>query len=329
MADRKLRLDVLDPSEFIWEEGPSVKGAYGQVRFAELDGTRVAVKTLLAGIEMNFLEEIKLAFAASWADYIANFDQGAIARVVNAGVFRVLGVDVEALVMEAYDGDLAGLLSSLRREGISLGLNNELLAVRDMISAVRVVHDLGVWIRDIKLKNFLYKFVGGRPRLFYGDFGFAIEEDRDFVNIVGSPSTMAPEIVYDSFVRGGRSTEDIKRFARGIGVDMTDDQLEFGKKNLRADLYSLGVVMFHLINLEHPYMGWIRAVFASNDDFNSLTVSCFSHLCVKPEKFKDPNHPLKPLIMKLLEKNPDDRYQTIDEVMADFERICSDLGVAL
>lgn len=81
----------------------------------------------------------------------------------------------------------------------------------------------------------------------------------------------------------------------------------------RSDLYSLGVILFHLFTGRFP--------FESNEDIQII----YDHVATKPPLLNMIDHSLpimiSNLVEKLLMKNPDDRYQSLEGVIYDLELI--------
>jgi PAS domain S-box-containing protein len=86
-----------------------------------------------------------------------------------------------------------------------------------------------------------------------------------------------------------------------------------GEVDYRADLYSLGATLYELLTGHPPF-----------EEQDALEV-VFSHLARQPVSPQELNpsipKPLADLVLKLLEKNPDHRYQTASGLKADLE-IC-------
>ena len=153
--------------------------------------------------------------------------------------------------------------------------------------AVARMHDRGVIHRDITPANIV---VGddGAPCLV--DFGLASSfaeirpEFTHHAEIVGTLAYLAPEAT-------GRT---------GRAVDQ------------RADLYALGAVLYELATGEPP--------FGAGDPLRLV----HDHLARVPVPAAEVNRavpaPLSGIIMHLLEKEPDNRYQTADGLVYDLER---------
>jgi predicted ATPase/signal transduction histidine kinase/DNA-binding response OmpR family regulator/GAF domain-containing protein len=151
--------------------------------------------------------------------------------------------------------------------------------------ALRKVHACGLVHRDLKPAHILVDAVSGIVRL--GGFGLAAYRD-DHANeqIVGTLAYMAPE-------QTGRLRSQV---------------------DVRSDLYSLGVIFYELLQGELPFrahapLEWIHNHVARAPAPLSAGV---------PEQ-------LRAIVMKLLAKSADDRYQTASGLHADLRQCSIDL----
>ncbi|WP_432826404.1 AAA family ATPase [Dactylosporangium sp. CA-092794] len=161
------------------------------------------------------------------------------------------------------------------------------LAVR-LARAVAGMHRRGVMHRDIAPANVVIA-PGGTPCLVDFDLATTLAEIRpEFTHhteIVGTLAYLAPE-------QTGRT---------GRWVDQ------------RADLYALGATLYELATGAPP--------FGSGDPLR-LTHDHLARVPVPPERVNPAvPAPLSEIIMHLLEKEPDNRYQTAEGVVYDLERL--------
>ena len=161
---------------------------------------------------------------------------------------------------------------------------------RQILSALRFAHRHGIVHRDIKPHNVL---VDGEGRVKVTDFGIAragASQMTEAGSIVGTAQYLSPEQ------------------ARGTNVDQ------------RSDLYSLGVVLYELLTGSAPFGG------------DTPVEIAMKHLSQVPEppSVKRPNlpHDLDLLVVRALAKDPDDRYQSAEEMDADLERVARGVAVS-
>jgi serine/threonine-protein kinase len=161
---------------------------------------------------------------------------------------------------------------------------------RQILSALRFAHRHGIVHRDIKPHNVL---VDGDGRVKVTDFGIAragTSQMTETGSIVGTAQYLSPEQ------------------ARGGEVDP------------RSDLYSLGIVLYELLTGKTPFDGETPVEIA------------MKHLSTapKPPSTLRPDVPreLDMVVLRALAKNPDDRYQSADQMEADLERVARGARVA-
>ena len=158
--------------------------------------------------------------------------------------------------------------------------------MRHICSALQAAHDIGVVHRDLKPSNIRVD-VEDRPRVL--DFGLAVltgSDRRGSERLLGTPSYMAPE---------------------QIRKPDTVDQ--------RADIYSLGVILFRMVTGRLPF----RADSTQELLVRHLTEPAPSARPVNPDVTPE----LDQVILRCLEKEPDDRYGTVQAVYEDVRQALS------
>src|SRR5262245_8245209 len=161
---------------------------------------------------------------------------------------------------------------------------------RQILSALRFAHRHGIVHRDIKPHNVL---VDAEGRVKVTDFGIAragTSQMTEAGSIVGTAQYLSPEQ------------------ARGSGVDQ------------RSDLYSLAVVLYELLTGSVPFNG------------DTPVEIAMKHLSQKPEPPSELRSELPReldlVVMRALAKDPEDRYQSAEEMDADLERVARGASVS-
>jgi serine/threonine protein kinase/tetratricopeptide (TPR) repeat protein len=179
-------------------------------------------------------------------------------------------------VMDEVAGE--SLRQRLVREG-RLSTEETARIVSDMASALDCARRAGVVHRDVKPENVLLDQATGRALL--ADFG------------------IARAVVADS---GGSSTG--QGVAVGTPVYMSPEQAAGEEIDSRSDLYALGVVAYEMLAGHPPFQGPNRVVVSK-------------HIAERPVPLERvrPDAPgeLTGAIMRALEKQPSDRWQTGEE----------------
>jgi serine/threonine protein kinase/beta-lactam-binding protein with PASTA domain len=162
--------------------------------------------------------------------------------------------------------------------------------VRQILSALRVSHRTGVIHRDIKPHNVL---VDGEGRLKVTDFGIARAGPSQMTeagSIVGTAQYLSPEQ------------------AQGAPVSES------------SDLYSVGIVLYELLTGEVPFSG---------ESPVEIAMKHLSKAPTPPSQLRpELPHDLDLVVMRALAKDPEERYQTADEMDADLARVARGLHVS-
>ncbi|MCK6509168.1 protein kinase [Myxococcota bacterium] len=253
------------------------EGGFGTVYRAEnqASGTSFAVKVLHA---KHLDKSVMVKRFEREARTIARLDHPNVIRVTDFGQFED---GSHYLVMELLEGfPLDDWLE--QRRSLSIALLESVL--KQIGSALSYVHQHGVIHRDLKPANLFLSFEFGQKsvRCKLLDFGIAGLSDEPGLTktgaVLGSPLYMSPE--------------QIEGHAK--------------KADARTDLYSFGVIVFHLLAGLPPYV--------SNDMMSVL----FNHLHAPIPRLKDvrPAFSWSPSIevffQKALAKAPQDRYPNAD-----------------
>src|SRR3569832_3000670 len=181
---------------------------------------RVAIKTVKVE---NLSEE-----AAAEYEHRFRTEARSAARLQHPNIVSVYDSDrdgdIAFLVMEYIQGDD---LKHHLDKGVRYTLEQSLKMIRDLLSALDYAHKQGIVHRDITPANLLIE-PGGRVKL--TDFGVARNQDsgeatRTQGSMVGTLKYMAPE------------------------------QVQGQKIDSRADLFSVGVVLYQLLTDKRPFDG--------------------------------------------------------------------------
>jgi hypothetical protein len=156
--------------------------------------------------------------------------------------------------------------------------------IRDIAKGLDYAHSQGIIHRDIKPQNILMA-EGSIPRI--TDWGMSKVMGTGFLpTITGfSLSYAAPE---------------------QIAPD------RFGDTDPRTDIYQLGVVFYELLTAELPFEG---------DDITRVSGRILTEIAPMPSAKNPAAMPYDRIIAKCLEKDPAGRYQSVQELVDDLERI--------
>jgi len=180
------------------------------------------------------------------------------------------------LILEFVDGpNLSGLIRS--QPGARCDAATTLRIGSQVCQALEYAHSRGILHRDIKPENIMITSAG-LPKLM--DFGLARALGGPNLTqrgvIVGTPAYLPPE--------------------QALGK----------RSDTRSDLYSLGCVLYEMVTGRPPFRG---------DDPVKVIFSHINDLPMMPQKLAPEIPPaLERVILKLLAKDPDQRYQSASEL---------------
>ena len=200
-------------------------------------------------------------------------------------------------VVRAYDfirdGDLVGYtmeyvgggdLADLISDQDSLSIAEISRLIGQVCSGVQAIHDAGIVHRDLKPENLL---LSPDRNIKITDFGIARTKAgprlTEHGGVVGTLDYVSPEY------------------------------LEKSEVDTRSDIYAIGIIAYELITHELPFKG------------NNPVEIIMSKLKTEPT----PPHHLRPdcpeklarIIMKMIAKNPDDRYQSSSDIVSDINQL--------
>jgi len=239
----------------------------------------------------------KIMFARTEADpkALLRFEQeGAVlASLDHPNIVQVHGTFLEehanCIIMELLEGRSLGEI--LRQEG-RMPLDRIKQLTQQVAAALACAHDHGVVHRDIKPDNIMV--VGDEVKV--TDFGIAR---------LARPS-------------GPLTTLTSTGMTMGTPLYMAPEQIEGKQVDGRADLYSLGAVLYQLVTGRPPFEG-----------HDPLSIA-FKHVHEAPT----PPHMLQAdvpedweaLILKALAKDPADRFQTVAEMETAMDALGQEAG---
>lgn len=174
-------------------------------------------------------------------------------------------------------------------ESLARGDEQEILKLAyDIGLALKKAHNKNVLHRDVKLENVFYSEKKKQYKL--GDFGIAKKTDDGFAGTV-------------AFTKGYAAPE----------VRSTDDRYDN-----TADIYSFGMMLYVLANnLKFPD--------SNTYNVNSSMQYVPGYIVPEPECFISDD--LYYVIAKACMYNPDDRYQSMEEMLLDIEKLMYDVSL--
>lgn len=202
-----------------------------------------------------------------------------IVSIYDVGTEKIQDKEVHYIVMEYIDGKT---LKDLINEEGRLSEKRALNYCIQIAEALKVAHSKHIVHRDIKSQNIM---VTRDDRIKVTDFGIARVADNTTVTatnaVMGSVHYFSPEQ------------------ARGAKVDN------------RSDIYSLGIVLFEMLTGRLPF---------DADNPVSVALMQVQSQMPRPSEFiKSLDPSVDALVLKMTEKDPDDRYKDVFELIKDIK----------
>jgi serine/threonine-protein kinase len=181
------------------------------------------------------------------------------------------------ITMELVEGKS---LQALLDDGHAFPLPRTLRIMDQTCSALQFAHERNVIHRDIKPANLM---LTADDTVKVTDFGTAkilqFGTVQQTAHVMGTPSYMSPEQV------------------KGRAVDG------------RSDIFSLGVLLYEMVTGEKPFPG---------QNITTVIYKIVNEAPVPPRQINPSIHPgISALVMRALEKDPDQRYQNCREMLED------------
>ena len=206
---------------------------------------------------------------------------------------------VHFITMQLVEGQTLG--ESIPSDGMSLESFLELAL--PLTDALNAAHRKGVTHRDLKPANIMVREDG---RICVLDFGLAKLHQAEGA---------------EASVDGDAETEALTRDGTVLGTApyMSPEQAKGLALDSRTDIFSLGVVFHEVLSGERPFQGETPAQLVS------------AILRDTPESVSNASDDLPPrlgrIVHRCLQKRPDDRYQTVQDLHSDLQDLRAESAI--
>ncbi|MEU6256612.1 protein kinase [Streptomyces sp. NPDC047043] len=237
-------------------------------------GRTVAVKLLRADLAEDPVSKARFTREAQ---SVAGLNHHAIVAVYDSGEDFVGGQSVPYIVMEIVEGRT---IRDLLINAEAPGPEQALIIVSGVLEALAYSHQHGIVHRDIKPANVIITHTGAVKVM---DFGIA------------------------RALHGAQSTMTQTGMVMGTPQYLSPEQALGKAVDHRSDLYATGCLLYELLALRPPFVGETPL---------SVVYQHVQDIPVPPSQISSGEAPpeLDGLVMRSLAKEPDDRFQTAEEM---------------
>ncbi|NJE31488.1 hypothetical protein E3E38_10580 [Thermococcus sp. 18S1] len=172
---------------------------------------------------------------------------------------------------------------SLAKLGKPMDVEQAAHIVFNIAEGLKYAHSKGIIHRDLKPSNVLLK--AGIPKI--SDWGLSkvMSESRSSTLSSFTPYYASPEQL---------------------------SPRRFGHTDARTDIWQLGVLFYELVTGKLPFEG---------SDLGEVTFAIINEDPVKPSKLNPEAKLVEPIIMKMLAKKKEERYQSVEELQRDLAKV--------
>lgn len=246
-----------------------------------------AVKVLLA----DFISE------DSWQRF--SLEARAIAKMDHANIVKVhnMGTDEDGRPYYVMDLLHGKTLQALSRAKAEIPLPTVMNIFSQIALGLAYAHDKGIIHRDIKPSNIMLIDNKKNYDVKIVDFGM-VKLGKNKASITSQFETKVGEVL-------------------GSPLCMSPEQCSGDTCDQRSDVYSLGCTLFEVLTKALPFKG------------HSAMETMMMHQSAKPPALRErrPDKKftmtLEAMVAKMLQKSPAARYQSMHEVVRDFERVAA------
>ncbi|MCH5195579.1 MAG: Stk1 family PASTA domain-containing Ser/Thr kinase [Oscillospiraceae bacterium] len=235
---------------------------------------------------------LKTEFAGS-DEFLRRFrnESKAIALLSHQNIVKIYDVGftdkVQFIVMEYVDG--ITLTDYIEQQGV-LKWRDAVHFTVQVLKALQHAHDRGIVHRDVKSSNIMLLSDGTIKVMDFGIARFNRENNKTVSDkTIGSVHYISPEQ------------------ARG---DLTDE---------RSDIYSVGVALYEMLTGKKPFDG------------DTAVAIALKHMQSAPKRPSEINETIpegiEQIVLRAMQKDPQARYQTAGEMIADLEEFKKNPGV--
>ncbi|MBS0190877.1 MAG: serine/threonine-protein kinase [Phycisphaerales bacterium] len=300
--------------------GPDVRTTIDEYRLIRPLG-KGGISTVFEAEQLSVRRRVAFKILQSWsaspdarrrfveeASILARLRHPAIAQVIAAGSHPLTFSGLDPLLAGGVLGDIRSLpwiaielvedARTIVQACLHAPVHHTLKLFAQVADAVHFGHQQGFIHRDLKPANILINS-RGEPKII--DFGIA----RAIAD------TSAPARTTEGSLLGS---------PRYMSPEQCDTRI--GPVDTRSDVYALGVVLFEALTGSPPHAG--------QDDSVAATIRAICEQNAPDPRARNPLIPRDAarVVLKALERNPADRYQSASELASDLRRVLASEPIA-
>jgi len=278
-------------------------GGMGEV-FLALDptfGRKVALKRIRTELQGNqtirrrFLREAKVASALTHPSIVSILTVQIEPPDIYYTMPYVEGETLRQILRKTREQEKAG--EPLHPIGRSIPALSRIFL--QVCEAVAYTHSKGILHRDLKPENII---VGKYGEVMILDWGIA-----DFIDSLESDASL-PEVRQENeeLTRPGKIT--------GTLAYMAPERIKGKPSSIQTDLYALGVILYQILALQLPFQRKTIASFRKTVDSEQIVGP------IEAAPYREIPHQLAAIAMKCLAKDPVERFQRVEELIAELKK---------
>ena len=228
-----------------------------------------------------------------------NEEAKAVAALRHPNIVQVYDLDLydgtPYIVMELLQGlSMAAYLQQLHDSGHALAFETAARVLDGLAAALDFAHAQGIVHRDIKPANVILREGSTpiRPSLPLPPDATPILTDFGIARISSS------------------TTQTLTGTVLGTPAYMSPEQVRGEPADSRADIYSLGIMLFE----------WLAGTLPFNPDVDTTASILYKQANVAPPPLPNVDPAIQAVVSRALQKNPDDRYPKAGDLASAFRR---------
>ncbi len=273
-------------------------GGMGAVYLAERNDGKIEQKAAIKMLKREFnVEKLRHSFKRESA-ILAKLDHPNVAHLFDAGT---TDDGIPYLIMEYVPGETIDKFCAIN----NLSLKARLKLFNKVCEAVSFAHQNLIIHRDLKPSNILVTPKGEVKLLDFGISKILNEEQTEEKNVMTMLGAMTPEFASPEQIRGEKVTT-------------------------ASDIYSLGVVLYKILtgtlphNLEGKTNGNLLKIITETEPSRPSSQNTKPNSAIPNPQLKGD---IDNIILKSLSKEPERRYQTVEQFSADIWRFIDGLPI--